>query len=257
MTETTQIHSILANDPIWAAYALADLQPAFAPYSRWQVGHSRAGDGVVLLFTALEPPPLFAMGPVDAVADALTQVELPAQVYLTVREEHLPPLLERYHFAEPLSQMWRMVRQTLDPVAAPSLPGLTRLNRRDSEDIRHLYAHGGPFTPDAFDPYQLDDGVFYGVQDETEGLVAVGGTHIIDWQNGAAAIGNMYTHPAHRGRGCAGAILGAIVSHLQHDRIGRVVLNVDQGNGPAQRLYERHGFRIHLPYVEGIGSRKA
>lgn len=256
MTDTTQLHSILAGDPIWAAYALADLQPAFAPYSRWQVGQSSAGEGVVLLFTALEPPPLFTMGPVAAVADALARVELPARVYLTVRQEHLPPLLERYDFAEPFYHMWRMVRQTPGPVAVPPLPGVARLSRADSEAIRRLYAHGGPFTPDSFDPYQLDDGVFFGVRDKADGLVAVGGTHIIDRQNGAAAIGNMYTHPAHRGRGCAGAILAAIIENLQRTGIGRVVLNVDQSNVAAQRLYERHGFRIHLPYVEGIGSRK-
>lgn len=256
MTDTIQLQSILSSDPIWAAYALADLQPAFAPYSRWQIGHSNAGDGVVLLFTALEPPPLFTMGPVDAVADALTRVALPEQVYLTIREEHLPLLRDRYDFAEPLYHMWRMVRQAPDPVEVPPLPGLTRLSRSDSDDIRRLYAHGGPFTPDSFDPYQLDDGVFFGVRDKTDGLVAVGGTHIIDRQHGAAAIGNMYTHPLHRGRGCAGAILGAIVATLQHEGIGRVVLNVDQTNGAAQRLYERHGFGIHLPYVEGIGSRK-
>jgi RimJ/RimL family protein N-acetyltransferase len=256
MNNTALIHAILAGDPVWAVYALADLQPAFAPYSRWQVGRSSAGEGVVLLFTALEPPPLFAMGPVAAVADALGRIELPEQVYLTVRQEHLPPLLERYDVAQPFCHMWRMVRQTPDPVVIPSLPGLARLRRTDSDAIRRLYAHGGPYTPDAFDPYQLDDGVFFGVRDERDGLVAVGGTHIIDRETGAAAIGNMYTHPAHRGRGCAGAILAAIVGELQRTGIGRVMLNVDQSNSAAQRLYERHGFRIHLPYVEGIGSRK-
>lgn len=210
----------------------------------------------MLLFTALEPPPLFTMGPVSAVADALARVELPAQVYLTIREEHLPLLLDRYDFAQPLYRMWRMVRQTPDLLEALPVSGLTRLSRDDSEAIRRLYAHGGPFTPDAFDPYQLGDGVFFGVRDKTDGLVAVGGTHIIDRQNNSAAIGNMYTHPSHRGRGYAGAILGAIVATLQREQIGRIVLNVDQTNGAAQRLYERYGFRVHLPYVEGIGSRK-
>jgi ribosomal protein S18 acetylase RimI-like enzyme len=79
----------------------------------------------------------------------------------------------------------------------------------------------------------------------------VGGTHIIDRAHSAAAIGNMYTHPAYRGRGHAGAVLGAIVAALQKEQITTIVLNVDQQNPTARRLYEKHGFQIHLPYVEG------
>ena len=78
--------------------------------------------------------------------------------------------------------------------------------------MRVLLAHGGPFTPDAFAEYQVKQGVFFGVEDGAGGLAAVGGTHIVDYTSGVAAIGNMYTRPDCRGRGYAGAILGAIVA---------------------------------------------
>jgi hypothetical protein len=58
------LRRLLNQDRLWAAYALADLQPAFIDYCQWGVSQA----GVALLFTALEPPPIFTMGPVEAVA---------------------------------------------------------------------------------------------------------------------------------------------------------------------------------------------
>jgi len=56
-------------------------------------------------------------------------------------------------------------------------------------------------------------------------------------------IGNVATHPAHRNRGIASALLSAII-HYAHVRGARhIALQVVEGNGPAQHLYEKHGFR--------------
>ncbi|HMN29667.1 MAG TPA: GNAT family N-acetyltransferase [Caldilineaceae bacterium] len=246
------IEAILARDPVWAIYALADLQPAFARFSHWQIGSSAEGEAVVLLFTALDPPVLFSMGPVDAVADALRQMTLPPVLYLTMPENHLALLTPQYRCKDGPHHMSRMWRQEPTPAAMPSLPGLIRLERADSERIRQLYSHGGQFTPDAFDPYQLDDGVFFGVAGDGGELLAVGGTHIIDRQHHAGAIGNMYTHPGQRGRGFASAVLSAIVYTMQNEGITTIALNVDQENPSARRIYQQHGFQIHLPYVEGV-----
>jgi GNAT superfamily N-acetyltransferase len=78
--------------------------------------------------------------------------------------------------------------------------------------VTALFAHGGAFTPDAFAAHQVESGVFYGVEDATGALAAVGGTHIVDYTRGLAAIGNMYTRPDCRGRGFASAVLAAIVA---------------------------------------------
>ena len=135
------------------------------------------------------------------------------------------------------------------------LPGLARLGPEAADRIAALYALGGPFTPDAFAPTQVAEGVFYGVAGEDGTLLAVGGTHIVDRTGGVAAIGNMYTHPAARGRGFAGAILAALVQTLRGEGIHTIVLNVDQRNEAGLRLYERHGFTIHCPFVEGKAIR--
>ena len=255
------IRSILNRDPAWCAYALADLQPAFQPHCHW----SLAGDeGLAVLFTLLDPPALVTVGSAEAVRTALDGLDLPESIYLNVREEHLPIVQERYTLPDGPIAMLRMAwtAPPAAPVAAHARP--VRLTPADAERMRTLYRHGGPFTPDAFDPYQIDNGVFFGIERGKEGgtggeesaLLAVGGTHIVDWEHGVAAIGNMYTHPKKRGHGYASAILHALWTEFAARQIHTAILNVDQRNGAAQRLYQRMGFAVHCPYIEGVAKRR-
>lgn len=247
------IRALLTQDPVWAAYALADLQPAFAPYCRWLMAENGDGPGVVLLYAGLTPEVLFSSGAAGGVQMALAQVELPAQVYITIPEAHLPVVARVYDFGDSLLPMWRMVYRGSGSTPTPAA-GVTRLHASDAPRIQALYAHGGPFTPDAFDPVQLQDGVFYGAADGDGQLAAVGGTHIVDWQAGIAAIGNMYTRPDARGRGLAAAVLQAILGDLCARGVSLIVLNVAQQNEAARRLYQRHGFTVHCAYWEGVGQ---
>jgi ribosomal protein S18 acetylase RimI-like enzyme len=78
----------------------------------------------------------------------------------------------------------------------------------------------------------------------------------VDYAAQLAAIGNMYTRPGCRGRGFASAVLGAIVASLQADGVTTIVLNVDHRNPDARRIYERFGFVVHCPYIEGVAATK-
>lgn len=264
--EPAQIRQLLLRDAIWSVYALADLQPTFAPHCRWEVMQGDKGAAVFLIFTALQPPIFFVIGETAAVAEGLATRTLPDRVYVTVRSEHYALLSEYYTWVEAPHPMVRMVRDASGPIvtptntsaerAYPTGPTAVRLYPADADAIRALYRHGGPFTPDYFEPYQLDDGVFYGVKDEQGALSAVGGTHIIDWQTGVGAIGNMYTHPAHRGKGCATAVLGAIVAELIARNVTTIVLNVDERNAVARGLYERYGFVSYCTFIEAEGIKK-
>ena len=46
--DPNQIRTILRRDPIWLVYALADLQPPLAQWSRWYVGNGEEGPGITL-----------------------------------------------------------------------------------------------------------------------------------------------------------------------------------------------------------------
>ncbi len=96
----------------------------------------------------------------------------------------------------------------------------------------------------------------YGVRDQSA-LVAIGGTHVMDETDGIAVLGNIFTHPAHRGRGHAHAITASLVSALLRRNCKDVVLNVLADNSPAIRVYRDLGFRVAHRYLTGEADRIA
>jgi predicted GNAT family acetyltransferase len=113
---------------------------------------------------------------------------------------------------------------------------------------------------DAFAPYQLRDlgsgsgGVYYGVEVSGQ-LVSVAGTHLVSPTFGVGAVGNIFTHPAHRRRGYGTACTSQVVQELLARDLD-VVLNVNRENTDAIGIYEKLGFRKHCPYLEFVGDRK-
>jgi GNAT superfamily N-acetyltransferase len=262
------VERILAVDPIWAAYAIADLQPEMAGECRWLVETGAAGEAVALIYTGLTPPVLFTMGDAVALGAALegaTQKQsLPPTIYASICEEHLPVVARYYDLSGDMRSMWRMMLADAQAALGQANGGAAipvRLDGTQTPDVLRLLAHGGQFSPDAFAPAQIDQGVFFGIYDAADeskpALVAVGGTHIVYRAAGIAAIGNMYTRLDRRRRGYSATILQAIVKELLAQSITTVVLNVDQRNGGAQALYLKHGFAVHIPYIEGKGHRHA
>lgn len=248
---TNSIREILLADPVWSAYALADLRDDLLPLCRWTV----AGEGLALIFTGLEPPILLTVGSPEDVAGALAEAELPERVYLSVHQEHLP-VLQRYYAGDDYREMVRMSLGedvALPPVSHP----VGRLRSDDIPAIEALIAQGGPFAPDGFAPYQVADGFFFGATDGAGELAAIGGTHIFNREEGVAAIGNVYTRSDCRGKGYARAITSEIVSQLRAAGLPLVVLNVNSENTIARKLYDSLGFVEHCSFVEGIVKRIA
>jgi ribosomal protein S18 acetylase RimI-like enzyme len=261
MPTEDEIRFILNTDPTWSAYAIGDLMPDYAAYSRWSIGGGTNGKGLTLLFSRLSPSALFAMGDPKGVAMAIVGSELPKEVYLLLRREHLEVVSRYYTLPQANTrQMHRMVlvSETM-PAETEGLPvgfKIDALSLHDADRVSKLYAQGGPYAPDAFAPYQVADGTYFGVVDAQGEVLASGGTHVVDWKTGVAAIGNLYTHPQYRGRGFGQAILRAVLHALLEGGVHLIVLNVDERNLTAKRLYERNGFRVHCPYIEGIAYRK-
>jgi predicted GNAT family acetyltransferase len=138
---------------------------------------------------------------------------------------------------------------------------LRRLSSADVPAIEALLQGGGPFAPDAFNPSQVRAGVFFGgergasLQPEQHGLLAVAGTHLVAPTRGVAAVGNIYTHPAHRGHGYGQLVTSAVTEELLNRRL-LVVLNVNADNASAVHMYKKLGYRVHCPFVEGKGRRR-
>jgi GNAT superfamily N-acetyltransferase len=62
----------------------------------------------------------------------------------------------------------------------------------------------------------------------------------------------IFTRPAVRGRGLAGAATAAVVAELLAAGCRDVILNVARATSPARRVYARLGFRVHTGHFEGL-----
>jgi ribosomal protein S18 acetylase RimI-like enzyme len=122
--------------------------------------------------------------------------------------------------------------------------------------ITSLYAdgHRRSEAPYCFDPSMVEQGIFRGVWEDEE-LVAVAGTHLVVPSEGACAVGNAYARHDQRGRGFGARVTSAVASAALARGIPTVVLNVDQRNASAIRVYEGLGFRLHCDFVEGPAFR--
>lgn len=251
VTDPARLFSILNRERLYAAYAIGDLEPPLFHQTQWIVSESQGAMALGLMFTGLSVPILFMMGQVDGVAAILDRTLRPPTAFFTCRAEHLAAVIHCYELDERL-EMWRMAltAPTFCPDPAQDRP--VRLYPDDLRELNMLYelAHA-----QAFAPYQVEQGIFYGVHVAGQ-LVATAGTHIVSPTYRIAAVGNVFTHPAHRGRGYATACTSAVVRDLLQLGCRDVVLNVNVHNDIALRVYERLGFQRHCRYIEGLGRRR-
>jgi ribosomal protein S18 acetylase RimI-like enzyme len=239
LTDKNEIRTRLRRDPAWSVYALADLAPSMFPKTLW------FAPGLTLLVQDYGTAILFAMG-TGSVREALECVAGP--VHLQVQRDALDEVA-RYAAVSSPQLMWRMT-WTGDGLAAPSTL-TSKLDASDVPALQALYADGQSSgeSPDFFFPSMVADGVFHGIYEGTA-LVAAAGTHVLAREEGAAAIGNVYTRHDRRGRGFGRLVTTAVLGELSG--IETIGLNVRADNVAALHLYESLGFVRHCQFYEAL-----
>lgn len=248
MPTLAEVQAALNHDRLWAAYALADTQPALAHHCTWWL----APDGLTLAlrYAAFDPPVLYVQGAPAALGPLLAQVSDP-QVFVLAQAEHLPALAAHWPHTT-LEPMWRMAHTTPLPPAPPG--PVRRLTPADLPAIHRLISAAPGDGPDFFTEAAFVAGVYYGHSAHSD-LLALAGTHVVDVAAGVAALGNVYTRADQRGRGLASACTHAVLADLYHLGCRDLVLNVSQHNLAAQRVYARLGFVRHCAFWEGVARR--
>jgi ribosomal protein S18 acetylase RimI-like enzyme len=251
LADRDRIREFLLTDRFFADYALGDLDPAHFPFTEW---FGAEGDGILcavaMLYNDLVPPILFATGEVRGIAAILDRAVSLPQIGISIREEHLP-IVEKFYRADPVPMLkMALLPEDFKPVGQSS-PAMTRLDVAHMPLLAELYSYGGG---DAFRQRSLELGVFYGEFDG-EQLVSVAGTHIVSDNERIAALGNVMTHPVYRGRGLATLATSAVCEELLDRGIELIGLSVSRSNEAAIRVYEKIGFKRHVPFYEGTASR--
>lgn len=111
------------------------------------------------------------------------------------------------------------------------------------DDLDAFYREQGA---GAWNPVQFETGPYVAIAAGGR-LVAAAGTHFA--YAGLAQVGNVFTDPAHRGRGYAGQVTAGVVEALVARGYPVISLFVAASNTGAQRIYERLGFQAHRRLV--------
>lgn len=245
LTDPHEIRSILRRDPIWSVYALGDLASAMFPKTQW------FGPDLSLVLHDYGTSIFFAIG-TRSIREALAHATSP--VHLQVQRDALDEV-SRHADVQDAREMWRMVWHgpPHQPEHHINPEPVVRLGAADVPALQQLYADGDATgeSPDFFYPSMVSDGVFFGFYEERQ-LVAAAGTHLLAREEGAAAIGNVYTRRDYRGRGLSRLVTGAVMTALAG--IETVGLNVRADNAAAIRVYESLGFVRHCPFYEGLAT---
>lgn len=241
LTDKDEIRRRLRRDPGWSVYALGDLAAPMFPKTSW------FEPDLTLVLRDYGTAILFAMGPAS-VREALQAVD--GAVHLQVQRDALDEVRRHADVAD-TRLMWRMI-WTRRALPAPGATA-TRLGASDVAALQDLYADGQASgeSPDFFFPSMVTDGVFHGIY-EGPALVAVAGTHLVAREEGAAAIGSVYTRRDRRGRGLGRLVMNAVLGKLAD--IETIGLNVRADNEAALHLYESLGFARHCEFYEGVAA---
>jgi ribosomal protein S18 acetylase RimI-like enzyme len=244
------------RDPVLFAYHLGDLDDFFFADCLWpSIANERSGlDDVLLVYGGGGTPTLLAFGLSDR--------------FPNLMRDYLPLAPKRFfcHFQKPHGSIFReFARETplgthlkmkLDEKAFVEYSAAVQSNVRNA--IRLDPSHEGAlrrlydvaYPDNYFMPRMLETGKYFGCIEQDE-IVAVAGVHVVSDEHKIAVLGNITTHPDHRGRSLATAMTRTLVTELVSE--GKTVcLNVKADNVPAIFCYRKLGFIPVHEYEEAI-----
>ncbi len=245
-----RLREFFSRDRLLSAYALADLDAADIERARWW--SASRGDAIVaaaLVVEALPFRPCFATGETEALLAIFREgLHEPRLVVST------PPAgrvaVEAVYRFERIDRMHRMAVDSgsFQPRVTHRV---TRLGPDELEDVIDLYGYA---SRSYFTPERLARELYFGIYSGTS-LVSAAGTHVRSQRSGLAAVGNVLTRVGYRDRGMATSVTSTVTvaAFEQHPD---VVLNVRQDNSPAIAVYQRLGYHVHAPFVEGPAVRR-
>jgi ribosomal protein S18 acetylase RimI-like enzyme len=248
--DRAQIGAFLRQDAPLHMYALGDLDDFFWPATLW---YGLEADGalrqIILGYLTDDFLVMHALtgGPLAELRELLARVRhlLPARVYAHLTPGVADVLAAHYH-GEPHGSYDKMLLVAPERLGALDVGQVERLGAGNLAEMLVLYAASYPGN--WFDPRMLETGHYYGLRVDGA-LVSVAGVHVYSPQQRVAALGNIVTHPAARGRGYAAQVTARLCRELLRS-VDQIGLNVRAENAVAISCYQRLGFSRVAGYEE-------
>jgi GNAT superfamily N-acetyltransferase len=236
-------------------YELADLDDFFFPRTTWFGATIDGALREVVLLYAGPTPTLIAF--TDASADSMRRL-------LGEIRDALPPRFEA-HLSEGLAPALapgcdivsrrpclRMVLLEPERLAGWDTRETVAIGPEAERELTAFYA--ATYPGNWFDPHMLATGYYFGIRRDG-GWVSAGGVHAVSRRYGVAALGNVVTHPDHRGAGLATTVCARLCLALR-ETVDVIGANVSAGNTSAIRCYERLGLATIAQYEECTCARR-
>jgi ribosomal protein S18 acetylase RimI-like enzyme len=235
------LRALLHHDVALHVYELGDLDDRYWPHTRWFA----SADASALLYTAVDPPVLVALGRNRAGLLAALATLLPPVLYAHLSPGLVDALAPRFRSVGS-GRFLKMALTDATRVRAVEVAGTVVLGPGDEHELVAFYRDAYPTS--SFDARMLEGDKFTAVRAGGR-VVAVAGVHVCSASERVAAIGNVAVAPAFRGRGLATRVTAATCVRLFRE-VDLVGLNVKADNVAARTCYERLGFTDVAPYEE-------
>ena len=244
------LDAALSEDRAYAAYALGHLELGLFERSRFWIADGPTGAAVVMHTTAMGRTMFVGGDP--AGVDAIVSLHPgPRHSYISTCAPEHQPVLARTHVISDALRMTRMA--VTEATFAPVEGALRKLRGEDAGALNALYALDGAHAYYSAD--HIESGVCFGAF-EGERLISVAGTHVVAPEISVGIVGNVFTHPAYRGRGLATRVTSRVTGELFDRGCALVALTVDPANMSAVSAYTRLGYVPGAAVVEARAQRR-
>lgn len=235
----------LRRDPRLHLYELGDLDDFFWPHTIWYGLDDESA--IALLYIASDLPVLLALG--DRAHDLVSKLTpiLPRRFYAHLAVGAARALGATWNVS-PRGLHDRMVLVKPNELDEVDTKESTSLTAQHASELETFYASAYPGN--WFDRRMLETGGYRAVRRDGR-IVSVAGVHVLSRKYRVAALGNVATNAAFRGRGLARIVCAALCKDLLAiaDPIG---LNVLSSNAAAVALYQQLGFVRIAQYEEAM-----
>lgn len=253
--DKNRIEAFLRQNIYLHIYSIGDLDDFFWKHTFWY-GMGKDGEikAIVLLYIGGDIPTILALDhDICRMKELLTSIVpfLPKRFYA-----HISPGLEKImakHFTlKSHGKHYKMALTNKSASDSIETAQVEPLSINNIDQISELYKVSYP--DNWFNEKTLLTGQYFGVKEENE-LVSIAGVHVFSKEYRVAALGNITTHPNHRGKGYGKATVAMLCKSLcsEVDHIG---LNVKSDNNTAISIYKKLGFETVCTYNEYMAEAK-